>query len=208
MNNEASQNTPYSKDQPTWSGKPNDALMRETEGLAPSTALDIGAGEGADAIWLAQRGWEVTAVEKNHIAVERARERACRADLEVSWIENSVEDVDFGDDTFALVTCSYVFFPKTEEELFEKLLTSRVAPGGTLLVVMHADFDFEHARSRGLNPEEHLSFEDIRDYLDSEWSIQVADRRERNISGGAGARYRFDLVLKAVKGIASPESKD
>ena len=46
-----------------WSGAPNAALVREIEGVEPRTALDLGSGEGGDALWLARNGWAVTAVD-------------------------------------------------------------------------------------------------------------------------------------------------
>lgn len=54
-----------------WSGNPNGHLISETDGLTPGAALDVGSGEGADAIWLAERGWRVTAVDLSTVALQR-----------------------------------------------------------------------------------------------------------------------------------------
>src|SRR5262252_6672378 len=62
-----------------WSGRPNGRLRAEVTGLAPGRALDVGCGEGADAIWLARRGWTVTAIDISDVALTRAREAAARA---------------------------------------------------------------------------------------------------------------------------------
>src|SRR5206468_12890147 len=59
-----------------WSGRPNGRLVAEVTGLSPGTALDVGCGEGADAVWLAQQGWTVTAVDVSEVAVRRGREAA------------------------------------------------------------------------------------------------------------------------------------
>ena len=56
-----------------WSGNPNPQLVREAGGLKPGHALELGCGEGADAIWLAHHGWTVTAVDVSAVALERAQ---------------------------------------------------------------------------------------------------------------------------------------
>src|SRR6478672_469198 len=53
----------YNDQEQLWSGRPNGALVAEVAGLTPGRVLDVGCGEGADAIWLASRGWDVTALE-------------------------------------------------------------------------------------------------------------------------------------------------
>src|SRR5205823_12205174 len=69
-----------------WSGRPNGRLAAEVAGLPPGRALDVGCGEGADAIWLAGRGWTVTAIDISDVAVSRAREAAQLAGAEVDWV--------------------------------------------------------------------------------------------------------------------------
>lgn len=70
-----------------WSGNPNTALVREVEGLTPGRALDLGCGEGADAVWLARWGWRVTATDISRVALERAAEHAAEAGVRelVDW---------------------------------------------------------------------------------------------------------------------------
>lgn len=63
----------YSEHDRVWSGEPNAVLVEEAAGLEPGTALDLGCGEGADAVWLARRGWRVTAVDVSGVALERDR---------------------------------------------------------------------------------------------------------------------------------------
>ena len=69
-----------------WSSRPNGRLLAEVADLAPGRALDVGCGEGVDAIWLAQRGWTVTAIDISTVAIGRAREAAARAGAEVQWV--------------------------------------------------------------------------------------------------------------------------
>src|SRR6185312_1319124 len=69
-----------------WSGNPNVQLVATVSDLKPGTALDVGSGEGSDAIWLAQRGWQVTAVDISQVALDRAAQEAAAAGIEgISW---------------------------------------------------------------------------------------------------------------------------
>src|SRR3954470_6989189 len=74
------------RDGAMWSGRPNGRLVAEVADLAPGRALDVGCGEGADAIWLAQRGWTVTAIDVSAVAVDRARAAADAAGATVEWV--------------------------------------------------------------------------------------------------------------------------
>src|SRR5262245_34545887 len=67
-----------------WSGNPNQRLVEQTANLTPGTALEVGCGEGADAIWLAERGWQVTAVDVSTVALERAARQAARIGPDVA----------------------------------------------------------------------------------------------------------------------------
>ncbi len=71
---------------PLGSGEPNPALVAEVSGLPPGTALDVGCGEGADAIWLARQGWQVTAVDPSRVALDRAQAAAQAAGVEITWV--------------------------------------------------------------------------------------------------------------------------
>jgi len=75
----------YAEGEHIRSGRPNHALMVEAARLPPGRALDVGRGEGADAVWLASRGWQVTGLDPSGVALERAREAASVAGVEVEW---------------------------------------------------------------------------------------------------------------------------
>ena len=76
----------YGEREAMWSGRPNGRLVVEVGTLTPGSALDVGCGEGADAMWLAQRGWTVTAIDISDVAIRRAREAAERAGAAVEWL--------------------------------------------------------------------------------------------------------------------------
>lgn len=79
----------------------------------------------------------------------------------------------------------------------ERVLLGAVAPGGTLLVVTHADIDVDQARVQGYNPADFIGHDDLTAALDEGWQVDLAERRPRQIHGGGGAYHATDLVLKA-----------
>jgi 2-polyprenyl-3-methyl-5-hydroxy-6-metoxy-1,4-benzoquinol methylase len=117
-----------------WSAEPNRFVVADLADLAPGTALDLGCGEGRNAVWLADRGWEVTAVDYSSVAIERARERSAKAHVEVEWILADVRHW-FPTKSFDLVTIVYMHLPEWARLVGRA--TAWVAPGGHLYLVGH-----------------------------------------------------------------------
>lgn len=123
-----------------WSGRPNVALVREVTGLAPGTALDLGCGEGGDAIWLAGQGWQVVGTDVSRRALERAAGHAEQAGVadRVEWRRHDLA-VDFPAGRFDLVSAHFLHSPvEMPREAILRSAAAAVAPGGVLLVVGHA----------------------------------------------------------------------
>lgn len=179
-----------------WSGEPNHALVVEAGGLAPGRALDVGCGEGADSVWLASRGWQVVGLDPSGVALDRARAGATAAGVDVTWVHAELAEVadDLPAGGFDLVTAFYPTLFTDTGPL--DALTRLVAPGGSLLVVHHADVDPERAREHGFDPAELLQPADVVAGLPEGWTVEVDERRERLISGGAGAHHSDDLVVR------------
>lgn len=167
-----------------WSGNPNDSLVREVAEMTPGTALDVGCGEGADLLWLAEQGWTVVGVDPADAAVERSRallENHGFAD-QSTVIAGGVEDVE--GQSFDLVIGFYV--PLAEEDTTTVAALERlVAPGGTLLWVHHVG----HAHAV-LRPEQ------LANQLTELQTIKV-ENVERQVTHGAGAHHKDDQVLVA-----------
>ncbi|MFI9173623.1 class I SAM-dependent methyltransferase [Streptomyces lincolnensis] len=129
----------YTGEQRVWSGRPNPLLVREVSGLAPGSALDLGCGEGADAVWLASRGWRVTGVDISPTALERAAGHAADAGVadRVAWERHEL-GVTFPDGVFDLVSAQFLMSPvPLDQDGVLRRATAAVAPGGTLLIAMH-----------------------------------------------------------------------
>jgi SAM-dependent methyltransferase len=122
-----------------FTGEPNPLLVREAGGLEPGRALDLGCGEGGDVLWLASRGWRVTGVDISATALERAAARAAEAGLaDRVTFERHELGVTFPGGSFDLVGAQFLQSPVAlDQEGVLARAAGAVAPGGTLLVVMH-----------------------------------------------------------------------
>jgi SAM-dependent methyltransferase len=182
-----------------WSGDPNGALMHEVADLPPGRALDVGCGEGADALWLASKGWDVTALDVSEVALNRARSHADAAGVNIIWVHSGLLAANLPDDGFDLVSAQYPALRRTPEDEAEHALIDAVAPGGTLLVVHHDVSDPTHALENGFDPHDWVGPRDVADLLGSDWQIEVNEVRTRTITGGAGAHHPLDVVLRATR---------
>jgi SAM-dependent methyltransferase len=120
-----------------WSAEPNLFVEAELSGLAPGRALDLAAGEGRNAIWLASRGWEVEAVEFSPVAIEKGRALAAAAQVSLRWTLADLlaqPHLDPAD----LVLIAYLQLPEASLQQALRLAAATVAPGGELFVVGHA----------------------------------------------------------------------
>ncbi|WP_104138450.1 cyclopropane-fatty-acyl-phospholipid synthase family protein [Cryobacterium sp. Y62] len=132
----------YRESDRAWSGSANAALEREADDLTPGTALDLGSGEGGDALWLAQNGWSVTAVDISPTALARGEAAAAKAGLtgRIRWITADLATWQ-PDGPFDLVTAHFLQSPvPLPREVILHRAAATVVPGGVLLVVGHAQF--------------------------------------------------------------------
>ena len=182
-----------------WSGHPNGPLIVELGTMTPGKAIDLGCGEGADAIWLATQGWEVTGVDISDIAVSRAETAAQTAGVSVEWVCADFVENPPEAGAFDLVTTHYPALLRSERERAIEALTRGVKDGGTLLFVAHQVTDVEAARRHGFEPDDYLDADDIADALGDQWKILTHETRER--AGGATERspHANDVVLRAIR---------
>ncbi|GAA3936675.1 class I SAM-dependent methyltransferase [Actinomadura viridis] len=189
-----------------WSGNPNMILVREVTGMEPGTALDLGSGEGADAVWLARRGWRVTGVDISRVALERAARHAEEAGVagRIEWRPHDL-GTSFPAGTFDLV--SACFLHSGGDMPREKILrnaAAAVAPGGVLLVVGHAGLppweehdghhDAHHHDVHLPTPQEVLESLEL---PEGEWEVLLCEEYERTQQSPEGRpAVRTDNVLK------------
>jgi SAM-dependent methyltransferase len=202
--NEAAWDHRYGGDQ-IWSGNPNGTLVNEVNGLAPGRALDVGAGEGADVLWLAEHGWTVTASDISQRALDRVAAEATRRGLRVECHHMDANALDaYENAAFDLVSAQYASIPRTPDGRGVQNLLNAVAPGGILLVVTH---DLEPMRthiatpahSRPFDPDAFLRVDDFAAVLtaSSAWDVEVHETRPRPAGAVTASEHVDDVVLRA-----------
>jgi SAM-dependent methyltransferase len=181
-----------------WSGQPNGALVTEVAGLTPGRVLDVGCGEGADAIWLASRGWDVTALEVSGVALERAALHARDAGVTIRWVHAGLVEAALPPGSFDLVSAQYPALLRTPDAAAERAMLAAVAPGGVLLLVHHAGMDTHVPEDSPFDPADYVWPTMVAELLDDDWQVEVDEQRPRIApDGGAGAHHTDDIVLRA-----------
>jgi SAM-dependent methyltransferase len=186
------------RDGARWSGRPNGRLVAEAVALKPGLALDVGCGEGADAIWLARSGWTVIAVDISDVAVSRARQAAERAGATVEWVRGDALQTPFAARSFDLVSMQYPALPKAAGEAAVRTLLETVRPGGLLLAVYHdlGDDHREHMKSQGTDPADYFDADDLARLLGDAFTIELHAAGPR-IDPPPDNPHIADIVLRA-----------
>jgi SAM-dependent methyltransferase len=184
-----------------WSGRPNVQLVREVADLPPGTALDVGCGEGADAIWLAQRGWRVTAVDFAATALERGAAAAAAAGVadRIDWLRADVTRWSPNADAFDLVSAQYMHLPPDDRRALFARLAAAVRAGGTLLVAGHDVSEHPAEAHRPPAAERFFTAVEVAEGLEpATWEVVVAESRPGAQHAGQDIAVR-DVVLRARK---------
>ena len=188
-------------DDHVWSGNPNGTLVVEVDGLEPGRALDVGCGEGADAVWLAERGWSVVALDVAASALDRLAVAAESRDVSIETVCADLPSAGLDAGSFDLVSLFYPAIARTPEWEAVEALLDTVAPGGTLLVVGHAvdAHDSGHGhRAVSFDPNAYVQVDDIAARLDPDaWTVTEHGVRDR--PAGHNTHHHRDIVLRATR---------
>lgn len=188
----------YSGSSAVWSGNPNPQLVAEAAGLAPGRALDIGCGEGADSLWLAGRGWQVTAVDFSQVALRKASGHVARraeAGIALSgaiaWEHHDLLQWAPPGSSFDLVTAQFMHLPSAERTPLFARLAAAVVVGGRLLIVGHSATDIAAGARRPNDPDLFFTASELGARLTGtpargHWEINVSDARPRAASNPEG----------------------
>ena len=190
-----------------WSGLVNPTLVNHAPLRPGGTALDVGAGEGADALWLAEQGYSVTAVDASTYAVGRGeaerirRDRADGQTRTVRWIGANAltDDLPQPPVRYDLVVAHFLHLPRPERTVIWKKLVDAVAPGGTLLIVGHHVDDLAAGIRR---PPEELMFDDdeLSALVPKSWTKSSVWKEQRQQTlADARTVTVTDIVLVAMR---------
>jgi len=189
----------YASTELVWTAEANRFVTEELAGLAAGRALDLGTGEGRNAIWLAGRGWQVTAVDFSAVGLAKAAELAARHGVTgIRWVEADLREYQPGPAAYDLVLLAYVHLLPDEFGALLAAAVSALAPGGTLLVVGH---DADNI-SRGYGgPQDPLVLHRVQDVVAAlpGLAIQRAEQARRPVLTGDGERTAIDTVVRAQR---------
>lgn len=166
---------------------PNAHMVAEAARLRPGRALDAGCGHGAETMWLAAHGWQVTGVDFSSSALAQAEAMARGAGSElaarITWIEGDLSVWSPPREAFDLVVCLYVHIAGAVDEMVRRM-ASGVAPGGTLLMIGHRPIDPVTGHRTAASGQVQVSVEDVTSALDQrDWDFVVAEERPRATAG-------------------------
>ncbi|GIF46092.1 methyltransferase family protein [Asanoa ferruginea] len=187
----------YGSREQLFSGRPNGVLVAEVTDLPPGRALDVGCGEGGDALWLAARGWQVTGIDISRTALSRAAaaDRTGRA----VWTRVDLTREAPPAGPFDLVSAQYVPLPHQPDHAAVRALLSAVAPGGTLLVAGHDLADLRPGDAPGFDPADFYQPDEIARLLGDDWKIVTNESRLRTAPAPEGTAHVRDIVLRAQR---------
>jgi SAM-dependent methyltransferase len=194
-------NQRYAEADLVWSAEANRFVVQEVSDLPPGRALDLGAGEGRNAIWLAKRGWRVTAVDFSDIGLQKARRLAEARGVEIDWTEADLRSYSPATGAFDLVVLLYIHLPAEERRALVGRAADAVAAGGTLLVVGHDRSNLEEGYGGPQDSAILFSPDDITDDLAGIKNLRIvrADRVMRPVMTDDGERHAIDALVRAER---------
>jgi SAM-dependent methyltransferase len=175
---------------------PNRFLVAEVGDLAPGRALDLGCGAGRNAVWLAERGWRVTAVDFSDVALAMARDLAAARGVEVEWVAGDLVTWIPPARAFDLVCVLYVQLPAPERRTLLAHAAEAVRPGGTLLVVGHDLLNLTEGWGGPKQPDVLYTPQDIAADIDG-LVVDKAERVRRPVEEGGLRHDAIDALVRA-----------
>ena len=184
----------YAEKEQLWAVTPNLTFAAEAAELPPTSALDLACGEGRHAVWLAMRGWRVTAVDFSEVAIGKARARGAREGVEVDFRTVDLLDFEPEENAFDLVLVLFLQLPADERGLVLGRAARALAPGGTFLLVGHDLTNLAEGAGGPSDPDVLYTPEDIVAELPG-LEIEKAERVLREVVGAD--RPALDALVRA-----------
>jgi SAM-dependent methyltransferase len=192
----------YASVEQVWSLDPNQFVAAELADLSPGRAVDLACGEGRNAIWLAERGWHVTAVDFSEVGVNRGR-RIAGDDLPIEWRVDDALTAQLP--RTDLVVLAYLQLPEHERRTAVRRGFAALEPGGTFFLVAHDSTNLTEGTGGPQDPAVLYTAEDVLADLDGErFDVVRAERVPRVVSqddehGGAFEATAWDALVQLVR---------
>jgi SAM-dependent methyltransferase len=191
-------NKRYSAEALIWTAKANRFLMGETANLAPGNALDLATGEGRNAVWLAEQGWTVHAVDFSSVAIAKARHLASVRNVHeaIDFREADLRNYELESHRFDLVALIYLQIPQAELLPILARAARAVAPGGTFLLVGHDSENLLHGYGGPQRADMLYTADEVVAALGNELVIEKAGRFNRFVETPDGIRVALDCLVR------------
>jgi len=188
-----------------WSATPNRFVEAELAGLPPGRAVDLAAGEGRNALWLAGRGWRVTAVDFSRVALEKGRalEERQPGSEPVEWVH--ADALTWSGTRYDLALLAYLQLPGEQRSDAVRRAFSALEPGGTFFLVAHDASNLTEGTGGPQDPEVLFTAEEVLGDLDGErFEVVRAEREGRVVEtddghGAVAARTAYDALVRLVR---------
>ncbi|WP_373046955.1 SAM-dependent methyltransferase [Vulgatibacter sp.] len=192
-------NQRYAAEGLIWTARANRFLVAETEGLSPGRALDLAAGEARNAVWLAERGWSVRAVDFSDVAITKARQLAARRNV-ADRVEFQIADLREYEpevEAYDLVALVYLQIPWADLAPILVRAARAVAPGGTFLLVGHDSTNLAGGYGGPRSADVLYTAEQVVGALAGALAIVKAGTVERPVETEEGTRVAIDCIVRA-----------
>jgi SAM-dependent methyltransferase len=188
----------YRDSELVWSRGPNQFVEAELAGTPPGRALDLAAGEGRNAIWLAERGWQVTAVDFSQAGLDKGRTLA--GDLHVEWVCADATTWT-GDGSYDVCVVAYLQLAGDERRAAVRGALGSLRVGGTLLLVAHDSTNLTEGVGGPQDPDVLVTAEEVLGDLDGErFDVARAERVARHVvQPDGGTRTAYDALVRLVR---------
>jgi SAM-dependent methyltransferase len=188
----------YAGTELVWTAEPNRFVVAELRDLAPGRALDVAAGEGRNAVWLAAQGWQVTAVDFSAAGLGKGQRLAEARGVTIDWVHADVRDYQPETGAFQLVLIAYLQLHESELDGVLRRAVTALAPGGVLLVVGHDVTNLTEGTGGPPDPAALYTPESITRSLRGV-TVLRADRVRRPVATADGHREAVDTLVRAIR---------
>lgn len=194
-------NERYRQKEYVWTVEPNRFLAEAVAGLEPGRALDLAAGEGRNAVWLARQGWQVDAVDFSDVAIGKAQDLAARSGA--AGIGFAVHDLVTWrppEQSYDLVTLAYFQVPSPDREQVWSAAAAAVAPGGRLVVIGHDSDNLTSGYGGPQDPAALYRADEVEAIVATDLTIERSEQVIRVVEDDDGRHEAIDNVVVAVRG--------
>ncbi len=190
----------YAASELVWSLGPNEFVAEECAGLPPGRAVDVACGEGRNAVWLASRGWRVTALDFSRVAIEKGRSLPGGQDVDWQVADATTWEADA---SYDLALLCYLQLVEAERREAVRRAAAAIAPGGTLLVIAHDRSNLTEGTGGPPDPAVLMTAEDVvGDLAGLPFEVERAERVAREVAvdeqhRGDDGRIAWDCLVRA-----------